>query len=326
MKNLPLISVVIPVYNVEKYLINCIKSVVNQTYHNFEIILINDGSTDDSGKICDEYKEKDDRIRVIHKENGGLSSARNMGIEESKGEYITFIDSDDDIIEKYIEYLYNLIIENETKISIASYTIVSDKKKINIGNGFEEKILNTEECLDRMLCEKGFTVSACAKLYNKCLFDDIRFPEGRLNEDNGTIYKIILKCDKIAYGNKSIYNYYKRKNSIMTSKFSLNRLDLIELTDQMCDEIDIRYPNLKDSTIKKRITSRFSILRQMLVNKMSKEQKMIEKDIENYIKKRKQQILKNRKMGLRDKIALITLILGKRIFAISWIIYCKMFY
>lgn len=321
-----LISIIIPVYKVEKYLKNCVESVIAQTYQNIEIILVDDGSPDKCPAICDEYAKRDSRIKVIHKQNGGLSDARNVGIEHAKGKYITFIDSDDNVSNDYIEYLYELLMKHNTKMSIATHTVVSNKKRINFGNGYTEKVLTTEECLDRMLCEQGFSVSAWAKLYSKELFNELRFPKGKLNEDNGTTYKLILQCDKIAYGNKNIYNYYKRENSITTSKFNLKKMDLIELTDKMCDEIDAKYPNLKNSTDKKRVTSRFSILRQMLVNKLSEEEKLTEKEIEKYIKQRKKQILKNNKMSKRDKIALITLMMGKVFFAFSWKVYCKLKY
>ena len=324
--NEDLVSVVIPIYNVEKYLKQCINSVINQTYSNLEIILVNDGSPDNCGKICDEYAQKDSRIKVIHKENGGLSDARNAGISEAKGKYITFIDSDDDVTADYVEYLYKLLSMNKTKMAIATHTLVSGEKRINTGIGYKEKVLTTEECLERMLCEEGFSISAWAKLYDKELFDGIEFPKGKLNEDNGTTYKLVFKCDQIAYGNKNIYNYYKRENSITTSKFNLKKMDLIELTDEMCDAIDKKYPNLKGSTEKKRVTSRFSILRQMLVDKMDVEQIKVEKEIEDYIKQRKRQILKNKKMDKRDKIALITLVLGRGFFAFSWKVYCKIKY
>ncbi|MBQ2835562.1 MAG: glycosyltransferase family 2 protein [Clostridia bacterium] len=321
-----LISIIIPVYNVEKYLRNCIDSVLAQTYKNIEIILVDDGSPDTCPDICDEYAKKDSRIKVIHQENGGLSDARNTGIEAANGKYITFIDSDDDVSSEYIKYLYELLRKNNTKMSIATHTVVSNQKKTNWGNGYTEKVLTTEECLDRILCDKGFSISAWAKLYSKDLFNGVRFSIGKLNEDNGTTYKLILQCDKIAYGNKSIYNYYKRQNSITTSKFNLRKMDLVELTDKMCDEIDAKYPNLKDSTDKKRITSRFSVLRQMAVSKLNEQEKALEKEIVKYIKQRKTQILKNNKMSKRDKIALITLMMGKGIFAFSWKIYCKLKY
>lgn len=319
-----LISIIVPIYNVEKYLNGCINSVLKQTYKNIEILLIDDGSTDDSKIICDEYAKKDTRIKVVHKKNGGLSDARNVGIEKANGKYITFIDSDDDIKEDYIEYLYQLLFKNNTRMSIAAYTVISHNKMINIGLEYKEEVLSTEKCLERLLCEEGFTISSCAKLYEKSLFDNVRFPVGKLNEDNGTTYKLIMQCEKIAYGSRSVYNYYKRENSIMTSDFNERKLDLIELTEQMCNAIDNKYPNLKESTEKKRITSRFSILRQMLNTKSADKEKI--KEIENYIKSRKKEILKNKKMGKRDKIALVSLLFGKNFFSFSWNIYSKIKY
>lgn len=321
-----LISIVIPVYNVEKYLSMCLESVLAQTYKNIEILLVDDGSTDNSGQICDDYKNKDNRIIVIHKENGGAADTRNVGIKNATGKYITFIDSDDTAELNYIEYLYSLLKKYGTNMSIAAYSIISNEKKINIGQGYQEELFNTQEGLDRLLCEKGFTVSPCAKLYNKNLFDDIGYPKGKLFEDNETTYKLIMKCEEIAYGNLSIYNYYKRDNSMMTSKFNMKKLDLIELTDKMCDDIEKKYPKLKKSTDKKRITARFSILRQMLIEKLNDEQKKIVKGIKKYIKSRKWQIFKNPKIDKRDKIALISLLFGNKFFAFAWNVYSKIKY
>ena len=321
-----LISIIIPVYNVEKYLSNCIDSVIKQTYKNIEILLINDGSTDTSEEICNKYKIKDERIIVLNKKNGGLSDARNVGIKNARGKYITFIDSDDDIDMEYVEYLYSLLCKYNVDMSIAAYSVVSKNKIINIGEGYKEEVFDTSECLDRLLCEKGFTVSSCAKMYDKTLFENVEYPKGKLCEDNGTTYKLIMKCKKVAYGNKSIYNYYKRENSIMTSKFNMKKLDLIELSDKMCDDIESVYPELKPSTDKKRVTSRFSILRQILGEKLNQEQTIVVKQLEDYLKTRKCQILKNSKIDKRDKIALISLMFGDKFFVFAWKIYTKLKY
>lgn len=321
-----LISIIIPIYNVEKYLKKCLDSIVNQTYKNIEIILVNDGSTDRSGEICDIYSNITDKIITIHQKNQGASIARNIGINKAKGKYITFVDGDDEVGNNYISYLYSLIKKNNTKMSIAAYTIISETgKKINLGKNFDEVIIDTETCLDRLLKEKGFTVSPCAKMYDKVLFENIKFPEGKLFEDNGTIYKLIMQCDKIAYGNESYYYYCRRDTSSTRSKFNLKKLELIELTDKMCDEIERSYPNLKNTLDKKRITVRFSILRMM---NLREEKEINEKrvEIENYIKERKKQIMKNECMDKRDKMALISLMLGRRFFYFAWNIYCKVKY
>ena len=317
-----LISIIIPVYNVEKYLDRCIKSVINQTYKNIEIILIDDGSTDKSLDICYNYLEQDNRIKVFHKENGGLSSARNYGINSSNGKYLTFIDSDDDIEKDYIEYLYNLIKKYGTKMSICSYSVIKNNIT-NFGLNLDEKLLSTEECLDNLLCENGFTVSACAKMYDKNLFKNIKYPLNKLCEDNGTTYKLIMQCKNIAYGNESKYNYYINDNSITTSNFNLRKMDLIELVDVMCDDIMKEYPNLIYSVEKKKINSRFSILRQILESQNNNEYNYIQKEIIKFLKNKKKEIFENPKCDKKDKVAIILLLINKNLFKLGWKIYLK---
>lgn len=317
-----LISIIIPVYNVEKYLDRCIKSVINQTYKNIEIILIDDGSTDKSLDICYNYLEQDNRIKVFHKENGGLSSARNYGIDVATGKYLTFIDSDDEIEKDYIEYLYNLIKKYDTKMSICSYSVIKNNIT-DFGLNLCEKLLTTEECLDNLLCEKGFTVSACAKMYEKDLFKNIRYPLNKLCEDNGTTYKLIMECNNIAYGNESKYNYYIHDNSITTSEFNLRKLDLIELVDTMCDDIIKRFPDLINSVEKRRNSARFSILRQMLESKNSNNYINIQKDIIKYLKSKKKKIITNPKSDKKDKLAIVLLMINKNLFKLGWKIYLK---
>jgi len=323
-----LITVVIPIFNVEKYLNKCIDSVLSQTYSNIEIILVNDGSTDNSGMMCDEYKNKDSRIKVIHKKNGGLSEARNFGIEVSSGKYITFIDSDDYVEKDYIEYLYYLIQKYNTKISICAYSVLMENGKIiDYGENYLEKRLSKIETLEKMLNEEGFSVSAWAKLYDIKLFKDIRYPVGKLCEDNGTTYKVIDKVDKIAYGNKSKYYYYKRKGSIMLSVFNKNKLDMIELTDEMCNYLESKYPNLSDTLNRRKVYSRFNVLRQMIkVKNLPEDLKIKEDEIIKWLKQRKKEILKNPKSSKRDKIALMCLMVGKGFFKFVWNIYERIKY
>lgn len=156
----PLISVILPIYNVAQFLPRCIESVCSQTYDNLEIILVDDGSPDDCGDICDKYAEKDNRIVVVHKQNGGLSDARNKGAEIANGEYITFIDSDDYVTDTYVEYLYSLIEKYHTRMSLCTHTVVFEKgNNIIYGNGKDE-VLTTEICLERMLYDDVINTSA----------------------------------------------------------------------------------------------------------------------------------------------------------------------
>lgn len=242
-----LISIVIPVYNVEKYLSRCIESVINQTYKNLDIILVDDGSTDNSGMICDEYANRDKRIRVIHKINVGLSSARNTGIEKCKGKYITFIDSDDWIELDFIEYMYEPFKTKNVDISISRLIVSYQNKNNKIINRKSKTypqlwISDKNIAIEMLLYRKVFTNSACGKLYKKLIFDNIKFPVGRIYEDFAILYKIIDLCNCICIQEKSGYHYFVRDGSILNSKFKKKDLDLIDFSSKMINDISYKYP------------------------------------------------------------------------------------
>lgn len=213
-----LVSVVIPVYGVESFLNRCIDSVIGQSYKNIEIILIDDGSPDNCGTICDEYAKKDRRIKVIHKKNGGLSSARNCGIQIASGEYITFIDSDDYVSPIYIEYLYNLLATTESDISVC-YPIVTSASDCS----FNETIgtLSSIEYSGRESCKQLFgelhmpLVTAWGKLYKTGIVKKYLFPNGKKHEDEATTAKYFYTARKVCIGNRCLYAYYQNENSIM---------------------------------------------------------------------------------------------------------------
>ena len=323
MENEELISIVIPVYNVKNYLENCLDSVLNQTYKNIEIILVNDGSTDESNEICKKYAKIDKRISLINKENGGLSDARNVGVKSSKGDFITFIDSDDEVDVSYVEYLYDLCKEFNADIASCSHKVLKNHNEINQVSKGESyrKYFNPENALDEMLCDKAISIAAWAKLYKKRLFDSISFPVGKICEDNGTTYKLILNSNGVAVGNSVNYYYFKRKNSIMTINFNFKKKDLIFLTDIMCDEIFQIYPELKDSLEKKKIESRFSLLRQIECSNNPLVYKELEKEVISYILERKKEILVNPKTNIREKAGLLSLLMGKKTFKFTWNVY-----
>ena len=215
------ISVVVPIYNVEKYLDRCINSIINQTYKNLEIILVDDGSTDNSGKIADKYKKIDSRIKVIHKTNGGLSDARNKGIRIASGKYISFIDSDDYIAEDMISYLYKLINDNNSEISICNFQQFSSIEEINDSKDFnidESNIYNYTGVEMLQILLKGnisYGDYAWNKLYLLSLFNNIQYPIGKKMEDIGTTYKLYFNSKKVTIGAEKKYFYYKRNDSIL---------------------------------------------------------------------------------------------------------------
>ena len=240
-----LISVIIPVYNIEKLLSKCIESVISQTYSNIEIILIDDGSTDSSGNICDEYLSKDSRIKVFHKKNGGLSSARNYGIKESTGNYLFFLDSDDFVDSNIIKKLYKNLIDTNSNISISNRINYYDngKKYVRFYNGNDVKIFNKMESLEEMNLYNYFDMSSCGKIFEKKLFDDILFPEEKLCEDYYIMYKIIDKCSSIVYVPDVYYYYYQRFGSI--SKNPRINWDFVNAAKEQCTFISAKYPQLE---------------------------------------------------------------------------------
>lgn len=236
MKTLPLITIIIPVYKVEEYIHKCVNSVLNQTYNNLEIFLVDDGSPDNCGEICEDYSKKDHRIKVIHKNNGGLSDARNVAIDIANGEYITFVDSDDYVSKDYIEVLYELIEKYQCKISVSAFLkFKEDYQFIDKNEIIKENLFSCEDAIKEMFYQRKFDTSAWAKLYHKSLFSDgIRYPKGLLYEDLATTYKLFLKSDKIAFSNKKTYFYLIRSNSIEGSSFSPKKIEsTIKIINQL---------------------------------------------------------------------------------------------
>ncbi|EHF1123710.1 glycosyltransferase family 2 protein, partial [Enterococcus faecalis] len=205
-----LVSVVIPVYNVEKYVEKCLDSVINQTYQNLEIIIVNDGSTDNSLSVCQKKKLSDSRIKLINKENGGLSSARNAGIECAQGEFICFIDSDDWIELDYIEVLLNGMENTNVDISVIQMIKVKDFNKIAFQSESQTKwdIFERETAMRELFSSNLIGYSANNKLYRISLFKSIRYPEGMLMEDKGTTYRLIDSSTKVAVNGSTKYHYY----------------------------------------------------------------------------------------------------------------------
>lgn len=240
-----LISIIVPVYNVEQYLDACLMSILKQTYNNIEIILVDDGSTDRSGKKCDEYAEKDSRIKVIHKENGGLSDARNKGISVSNGSYIMFLDSDDIVSSNIVDYLYRVHEETLADIVICDSVHCYPDKKIIFEEENQRTIFKPEEAIAEMLYQRSFLVSAWGKLFRRDVFDDILFPYGMLFEDSAVMYKIFDHANKIAYGNARLYGYMHREGSITTKKFSKKDCDILVICQQITEYMSNRNVKLQ---------------------------------------------------------------------------------
>ena len=216
---MPKLSIIVPVYKVEQYIHKCVDSILNQTFTDFELILVDDGSPDNCGKICDEYAQKDKRVRVIHKENGGLSDARNAGLEEAVGEYVSFIDSDDWVdLDLYSDVLAYACTNQLDVVCFDVYEVKGEKIKVQ--NRYDEnKVFSGEDALYKILTDE-IDNSACSKVYKRDLWNEVKFPVGKCFEDVATTYKVFHKAIKVGYYKRAYYYYVKREGSIVASSFS----------------------------------------------------------------------------------------------------------
>jgi glycosyltransferase involved in cell wall biosynthesis len=229
----PTLSIIVPVYKVEVYLENCINSILNQSYEDFELILVDDGSPDQCGAICDVYAETDERIKVIHKDNGGTSAAKNSGIDIAQGLYIGFVDSDDYIDINMYEILLNNVKLYDADISQCEFMKVNDLTTKATQKSKQIKVFNHIDAVNNLYNGNYMnTVVIVNKIYKKSLFDGIRFPVGKIHEDDFTTHKLLYKAHKIVNTDAVLYYYYQSSDSIMRNKFSVQRLDALEAFEQ----------------------------------------------------------------------------------------------
>ena len=243
---MPKISIIIPVYNVEKYLARCVDSVLAQTFKDFELILVNDGSADDSGKICDTYADKYPFIHILHQENRGTSAAKNTGIEwainNSDSEFLTFVDSDDTIKINYLDLLYSYAQENNADVSVCkAIRVFTDEQQKTAMTSIDKPdkpyriYTGREACTHIYKSSDEVPISPCTKLYKKALFNDIRFPEGKIHEDQAVVPLLIYSAEKVVVADDVIYCYCCNSTSIMGKAFYPQRFDDIDAL-QSCED------------------------------------------------------------------------------------------
>lgn len=233
----PLISIIVPVYNTEEYLQRCIDSILGQTYTNFELLLIDDGSTDRSGELCDDYAKKDSRIKVFHKENGGQGSARNYALDILNGQYVAFVDSDDWIESNMYQVLYKNILKYDADISTCRNDTGVDIYKDEIIVFENDNLMN-----EHLQGHCGTGQSPCDKLYKACLFGKVRFSERRAYEDAATIYRVFSLAKRLVHEEVVLYHYFRRENSTMTQPFSAIKYEVISVYDEMLQFYIEKYP------------------------------------------------------------------------------------
>lgn len=297
------ISVVIPVYKVEKYLDECLESVVNQTYKNLEIILVDDGSPDNCPKMCDEWARKDDRIKVIHKENGGLSDARNAGVKVSTGKYLSFIDSDDYVEKNLYEVAIEKLKDNNAQIFVFGRSYLYGNNKESNSNKKIELIMNSEEALDKMNIFQYYDVAAWDKIYKRDLFENIEFPKGKLCEDWYTTYKVIDKADKVVFNSTPLYVYRQRSNSITHSNVAKINREPLYASKEVLEFIKEKHPNIVQNAISKYVVSCIGVYNNYLyyTKDTDKEKKEILEIVKNYYK----EAISNKELAFSRKAQII---------------------
>lgn len=315
MKKNDVISIIVPIYKVEKYLEKCINSIIKQTYKNLEIILVDDGSPDNCGKICDEYAKKDSRIKVIHKPNGGISDARNAGIQMATGDYIGFVDSDDYIEKDMYEILINNLKKEKADISVISNYEVYGNKIINTKKQGIYAVMSSEETIIKMNSFGYFGVGLWDKLYKAELFKELDFPKGKKSEDWYIIYKLVDKAQKIVYQSIPKY-YYCQRNGSITHSSDIN-YDSIEASKEAINFIKDKYPNALKSAYTMYIFANIGVYDKLLLYKHIENRKMKMKKIREEINS----IYENMEMKNLSKKRYMQLVLIKN----APIIYNKIF-
>lgn len=308
-----LVSVIVPVYNVEAYLLRCIESIVNQTYKKLEILLVDDGSLDKCGQICDEWAEKDRRVTAFHKENGGLSDARNYALDRMNGAYVTFIDSDDFVDEQFVSILMETITESGMDIAMSGFETVYDGDTgTKLGKSEYKLIPYPKEEMLRKNLKVQVGPNACGKLYRKKVFNTIRFPKGLLYEDLAIVYDVLEEANGMAYVEAPLYKYYTRENSIMNSKFNMHQMDEIMIIDRAMDKLERQRPDLHTMIEARRIYSYFMVLSRILYSEQGDEYAKQKREIEEKIKAHQKGVLSSKDVKISWKIRLIGFQFGEK--------------
>lgn len=303
-----LISVIVPVYNIEKYVDRCVESIVNQTYKNLEIILVDDGSSDRSACICDQWKERDTRIKVIHKRNGGLSDARNRGIKSAKGNYYSFVDGDDMLDSQMIEKLYNALISANADVSMCRMEKIEQFKRYAtrefLDNNISKIELDGVEAI-RLLLREKIDCSACLKLYKKEMFSNLEFPYGKTNEDFVLMYKLFYKTQKIIYISDILYYYYFRENSITSSSFSEKQFDKIDNCIEMLEYIKFNLPEIKNEAYYYLQKQSLYLLKTLCITGLEKQYRNRYKQLRWILKENSIRIIKSNWFSLKEKMMIL---------------------
>ena len=308
-----LISIIVPAYNVEKYIEKCIDSILKQSYTNFELLLIDDGSTDNTAFFCDTYAQKDSRVKCFHKPNGGLSDARNYGLERMSGKYVTFIDSDDYVPEIYLELLHKMVRHEGVKISMAPLYVYSEESVPICEDDFSYEILDSKEVARRMLSREKITHCSCGKLFHYSVWKKLRFPKGKLYEDYLTTFLTLTLTEKVAVTNKKMYFYLQRSGSIMHRVCDEKTVMIVNATKEVTPFVIENWPQLVDEALGLQVAICLKCMQNILNDEPNKFLD-VQEDIYEIVKKNASLLLKSRCVSIKDKMKIIVFFMGKKSF------------
>ena len=308
----PLISVIVPVFNVERYLAPCLDSILFQSYKNLEIIIINDGSTDFSLNIAEKYQEKEDRITVYSYPNEGLAEARNKGLAVATGVYITFVDSDDLLLPMALEVLYKEMVSKDADLVEGKIIKGKVHKDIPIPNKFRFEIFNSEKAIADVLYQKKLLPSMCGKLFKHSLFDSLSFEKGIFYEDLNIFYRILERCNKIVWIDFPVYFYRDTEGSIVNS-WKPHRLDVLKVTENIENYIHEKYPGIILAAKDRRLSANFNMFALCSINKDRENAKLCWQ----HITKNRTSSFFNPKVRLKNKAGILLSFFGRHIFSLA---------
>lgn len=312
-----MVTVIVPIYNQKRFLNRCIDSIIEQTYKDIEILLVDDGSTDGSDEICEQYKVKDSRVKVIHKPNGGLSSARNIALEDAEGDYITFVDSDDYLANDYVEKSINLCEVNLADISIMNMKYIPENMNEEISDEIKPNviILSPEQAIECSLYQILFSCCAPGKLYKKHIFEHIRFPLGKLSEDLAVCHNVLACANKIVYSDKIGYYYRQQEKSIM-HVFNPQRMDALQWALEIEEFCALNYPDIL--TAAKCRTFNVAVHLLLDISEKTETNYKFESLLKKEIKRTRMVVLSCHKVRLREKAAALLSFGGSNLLRKIW--------
>lgn len=313
----PLISIIVPVYNAYRFLTECVESIENQTIDSRQVILVDDGSKDESGKLCDSLCQRYSDIIVIHKENGGAASARNAGLNIATGAYIGFVDSDDYLDSGMYEDLYQALVCEDAMMACCNwYRHMEINGKVSIEKVEKDRItervrLSNQDAIKRLLLDQGITYSPCDKLFRRELFEGVRFPEGNLpSEDVPCIYQIISSCTSIVHTGKFLYYYRVSEGSVTQKKFEKRNMVILKYMIDIVQDIKMHYKQLSEAGEFALLQSAASTYNRILLSETDKEFKAERRELEKFFRKEMIQVIKNKYLVANAKLAYVLIGLG----------------